>query len=262
MKSYRTLAVLLLAAALLPALAGATPHPNSAVFHTRVFDDCPTSTVTTYNNYPAEIWIDDANLNCFGYANLHNWRFSEDGVNDADFDNNSAFRFSMDMTISGTGDGEAGLQLAPWWSQMVDGRFNFRTTDGEIACFGGRLPFYSFTGQQGLTYVKGTTVNVEMIYRANDLTEQNPGTIEYNLTMNNQFYTSGVLPFDMGNPNEPYGLWGCLDDARVGAYVQCLLGNGTPVGLRATWGNIEFEVLDDPTPTVSTTWGKVKGLFR
>lgn len=262
MKSYRMLAALLLAAVLVPALAGATPHPNSAVFHTRVFDDCPTSVLTTYNAYPSEIWINDAELNCFGYANLHNWHFSEDGVNDADFDNNSAFRFAMDMVISGSGDAEAGLQIAPWWSQNVDGRFNFRTTDGEIACFGGRLPFYSFTAQQGLTYVKGTTVRVEMIYRANDLTEQNPGTIEYNLTMDNQFYTSGVLPFDMGNPNEPYGLWGILDDARVGAYMQCFLGNGVSVDARTTWTNIEFEVLDDPSATVSTTWGKVKGLFR
>ena len=226
MKTYRTLALVLLAAALVPALAGATPHPNSAVFHTRIFNDCPTSILTTSNNYPAELWIDDAEVNCYGYANLHNWHFSENGVDDVDFPNNSAFRFGMDMVISGTGDAEAGLQIAPWWSQNVDGRFNFRTTDGEIACFGGRLPFYSFTGQQGLTYVKGTTVHVEMIYRANDLNELNPGTIEYNLTMDNQFYTSGALPFDMGNPNEPYGIYGILDNARVGGYMQDFLGNG------------------------------------
>jgi len=262
MRTYRTLAVLLLAAALFPVVAGATPCPNSAVIHERVFNDCPSSILTTYNDYPTEIWINDADLDCYGYANLHVWRLSEDGINDADFDNNSAFRFGMDMVLSGTGDGEAGLQISPWWSQLVDGRFNFRTTDGEIACFGGRLPFYSFTAQQGLTYVKGSMVHVEMIYRANDLTQENPGTIEYNLTMNGTDYTSGVLPFDEGNPSEPYGTWGILDDARVGAHVQCFLGNGDPVDFRASWTNIEFEVLDEPTATETSSWGRVKGLFR
>ena len=76
------------------------------------------------------------------------------------FANNGGFRFSADLTISGDGEGEAGLQISPWWSQLVDGVFNVRTTDGEIACFGGRLPFYSFTGSHGVTYVKGTTVRI------------------------------------------------------------------------------------------------------
>ena len=63
--------------------------------------------------------------------------------------------FSADVTLSGTGDGEAGLQISPWWSPNVDGRFNVRTPDGEVACFGGRLPFYSFTGDQGRVLREG-----------------------------------------------------------------------------------------------------------
>ena len=46
-----------------------------------------------------------------------------------------------DVTISDGGEGEGGNGISPWWSQLVDGIFNMRTADGEVACFGGRLPF-------------------------------------------------------------------------------------------------------------------------
>src|SRR5439155_13171387 len=109
----------------------------------RVFNDCFSSTVTTMNNYPVLLSIED-DLNCTsGFANLHNWRFSEDGTNAAVFNNGDSFRVTADLVISGTGGAEAGLQRCPWWSQDVDGRFNVRVPDGEIACFGGRLPVYS-----------------------------------------------------------------------------------------------------------------------
>ncbi len=265
-KSYLTfLAALLTVVGLGLAVADAfaTPHPNSAVIRTRIFNDCPTSVLTTVNDYPQSIMIDDAHLDCNGFANLHNWRFSEDGVNPAVFNNVDSFRFAADLIISGTTDGESGLQISPWWSQDVDGRLNVRTTDGEIACFGGRLPFYSFTANYGLHYVKGDLIHLEIIYLPNDLTEQNPATIQYNLTYQNTPYTSGVLPFDMGNPNEPYGLWGILDDARVGAHLQVfLVPNNPDAQVRATWSNIEYEALGEPVPVEDTTWGRIKNTYR
>jgi hypothetical protein len=253
--------VAVLALGLVAASAFATPNCNSVVLHERVFNDCPTSVLTTGNTYPSSVFFQDE-INCTnGYANLHNWHFSEDGVNDAVFNNDAWFRFAADLVISGTGEAESGLQVAPWWSQNVDGRFNVRTTDGEIACFGGRLPFYSFTGSYGLHYVKGDVIHLEIVYTPNDLTQANPATIEYKLVYNNVSYTSGPLAFDEGNPNEdpPYGLWGMLNDARVGAHVQVFISNGGTV--RAEWTNIEYEALDN-TPVEKTTWGKVKGMYR
>jgi hypothetical protein len=258
----RTLIALLAVTAL--CLAGttwATPNVNSAVLNLRVFNDCPTSILTTDNSYPALISIQDE-INCTGgFANLHNWHFSEDGVNDAVFNNDSWFRYSADLVISGTGEGESGLQVAPWWAQNVDGRFNVRTTDGEIACFGGRLPFYTFTGNYGLHYVKGDLIHLEIIYIPNDLTQANPATIEYKLIYNNVAYTSGQLAFDEGNPNEdpPYGLWGMLNDGRVGGHFQVFIANGGTI--RADWSNIEFQDLG-ATPVESTTWGRIKGMYR
>lgn len=243
-------------------VATATPNVNSVVIQERIFNDCPTSVLTTLNNYPTEVWIDDAILDCNGFANLHNWRFSENGTDPAVFNNDAAFRFSTDLVIEGTADGESGLQVSPWWSQDVDGRLNIRTTDGEIACFGGRLPFFSFTGNFSINYVKGETIFLEMTYLPNELSEANPATMEYRLIWMGTEYTSGPLPFDEGNPGEGFGSWGMLDDGRVGGHVQPFLQAGNPdAQLRATWSNFEFEDLT-PTPTEESTFGKIKGLYR
>lgn len=239
------------------------PTPNSAVFELRVFNDCPTSTLSTTDSYPSSLSISDSNLSCGGFANLHAWRFSEDDATQILFPNNSAFSFEFDMVVDGTAQGEAGLQIAPWWSQ-ADGRLNCRTTDGEIACFGGRLPFYSFTGNHGVTYVKGTSIHLKATYLANGLSMADPATIEYELTYGGNTYSSGPLAFDEGNPAEdpPYGLWGMLNDAKVGGFVQPFLQGGNPAAnLTATYSNIVFTQLK-PVSVEPSTWGRIKALHR
>jgi hypothetical protein len=254
-------ALLVLAISLLPVLAEATPNPTSAVVRTRIFNDCPASILTYENNYPASIWIQDEIAECGG-ANLHNWRFSDNGVDPAVFNNDSNFRFGADLVVSGTAHAESGLQIAPWWAQDVDGRLNIRIPDGEIACFGGRLPFFSFTAQFGITYVADTPIHLEMEYLCHGLSETDPATILYTVIYNNTTYQSPVLNFDMGNPNEPYGLWGMLNDGRVGGHFQPFLWANIPnVQARATWSNIFFENMD-PTPVENTSWGRVKSLYH
>lgn len=257
--------VAVLAMGLLPTIASAaTPSPTSAVISERVFNDCPSSTVTSVNNYPSSISITDAENCDTPFANLHNWRFSENGVDAVNFDNDASFRFAADVMLSGTGEGEGGLSVSPWWSQDVDGRFNVRTSDGEIACFGGRLPFYSFTASDGVTYTKGDMIHMEVVYTPNDLTEMNPATIEYKLDYGGTMYSSGPLAFDEGNPAEdpPYGLWGMLNEARVGGYVQVFLEEpGTPDSeLTAEWASIDFENTE-PTPVEKKSWGAIKARF-
>jgi hypothetical protein len=70
---------------------------------------------------------------------------------------------------------------------------------GEIAAFDGRLPFYSFTVHNGVTYVRGTTVKLEITYRPNGLSAASPATVEYKLTSGANTYSSGPLNFDQGN---------------------------------------------------------------
>jgi hypothetical protein len=261
--SYYSLA-LLMATAFAVGTAQATPPIDAVVYDLYVFADCPISGANVaVDNYPFQIQIQDPNMVCpTGFANLHDWTLSADGGGTAaDFMNGDAFRLSAILTISGDADGEAGLRLSPWFSQLVDGRFNVRTTDGEIACFGGRLPFFSFTATFGLNYVKGDPIYLEMIYLPNNLNIANPATIEYKLTYQGNMYTSGPLAFDEGNPGEdpPYGLWGMLNEARVGGYVQAFIQSGT--SLTANWDDVCFQDLL-PVQVEESSWGEMKDLYR
>lgn len=247
-----------------PTCPGNTPIPNSARIATRIFNDCPTSTLNTVNNFPALVSIDDQNLDCFGGANLHNWSFSTDGGGtSAQYENCSAYRWCADVTLTGSARGEAGLRLAPWWSPEVDGRFMINKTSGEIACFGGRLPFYSFTGNHGITYTAGVTAHMEAIYLPHAADVSYPATIEYRISLGaGPTYSSGPLSFDEANVAEGavHGTWGALYPHTVGGYFQLNPGDGTAVGLTATFANICYDF--GTTSTTTSSWGKIKTLYR
>jgi hypothetical protein len=235
-----TVAALLLA---FGSLALATPMIDSAVVNQRIFNDDPDSVLTVVNNYPTYISLLDEQLDGDGaggeFANLHTFRLSSNsGISEAVFSNGDAFEFFADVTVTTNNNAEAGLNVSPWWSQQVDGRLQIRASDGEVAAFGGRLPFYSFTADQGITYTAGTTVRLGVIYNPNSLSETDPATIEYFYNDGTQ-YTSGPLAFDEGNPAEdpPYGLWGMLNNARVGGFGQFLIDPGNT----DTFGQAEFE---------------------
>lgn len=258
-------ATLMTAAVLTAAVANATPNVNSAVLIPYVFDNDPFSTLTQVDNYPASIVFDDLKTpGALGFANRHVWRFSVDDVNAVDFANEDNFSFCADLLITGGGEAEAGLQVSPWWSILVDGMFNVRTTDGEVAAFGGRLPFYSFTANHGVVYAKGNVIRLEIIYLANSNSSIDPATIEYRIVYLGNPYTSGPIAFDEGNPaeNPPHGVWGMLSPAGVGGYVQYFLG-GSPDGgnARAEWSNICFEDLG-VVPVQPSTWSQIKSIIR
>lgn len=245
--------------------AFATPTPIGAVINERIFNDCPISTVSSLNNYPAQVSVSDSwNGLCVGFANRHNWRFSENGVDAAVFGNNNNFKFSATLTLGGTGTIEGGLEIAPWWSPNAGGRIQARLPDGEIACFDGRLPFYSFSNPAGhnLRYTGGP-ITMEMEYHSNGLSAASPATIEYRVVYNGNPYSSGPLQFDQGNPAEdpPHGQWGMLDPAYVGGMVQVNNGSGGS-GYSATWDNISFTCYDCATPAQKSTWGRLKALYR
>jgi PEP-CTERM motif len=219
----------------------ASPAIDSAVITTRIWNDNPTSIVTTSNLYAASITIKDEQVVAGGWANLHDFRLSADGGSTAaSFANGDAFSFAADVTITGTGNSEAGLQVAPWWSPHGDGKFMANTGNGEIAAFGGRLPFYSFNAQS-LTYIKGDTIRMGVVYRPNSLNAGDPATIEYLVTMGATTYSSGPKPFDQGSLAEdpPHGLWGMLTPAQVGGYFQPQVGTAGNWE-QATFGNMVY----------------------
>src|SRR5262249_24807443 len=227
-----------------------TPVADAATIETRTFNDCPLSTLSTTNNYAAQIQITDVmSPLCVGFANLHGWSFSDDGgTTAAVFNNNSNFKFGADFKIDGPGEGEGGLRISPWYGKFVDGRIMANATTGEIACFGGAIPFYSFTVNHGLHYTRGTTIHLQATYKAHELVSTDPATIQYQVTYNGNTYDSPVLPFGEQNPDEctPNGLWGMLNDGRVGGYFQPHADTGA--SLTATWGNITYSACPVEVP--------------
>jgi hypothetical protein len=259
-----------LAAVLLVGLGGsalATPHMNGVVVTTRIFNDCPVSNLTVTNDYPGEVTFAEDNLICFGWANLHNWTFSSDhGLTQAPLSNVNCFEFDATVNLSGNdiNGAEAGMRLSPWWSQQVDGRLNIRIPDGEIAAFGGVLPFYSFTGADGIHYVAGQDIRLMMIYRPYANTAANPGTVEYKVLWGGTWYDSGELPFGNCTPGEEaHGCYGIMDDARAGGYAQNRLTNGDPsAAVTTSFFDLCWEVWTPPVPAQATTWGGVKATYR
>jgi len=244
--------------------AAGTPTPNGAAINMRVFNDCPTSIAGNVNAYPASILFNETNVNCVGGINLHTWSYSSDGgATPAEFDNNSCFSIGATMVISGTSQVEGGLRLSPWWSPHADGFFNVKANfgGGEIAVFGGRLPFYSFTANHGLNYAAGTPIRLEMYYDPNSLTAGHPAAIEYRVIYGGSSYSSGALAFDQGNAGEdpPHGLWGILSPAYAGGRFQHFT-NTPGSSAEAMFTDITFGGCT--TPAKSSTWGNIKATYR
>jgi hypothetical protein len=269
--SLPALAVSLVAGLGLVSAASATPNPNGAVVIERFFNDCVVTNLAVNNAYPGEIRFTESNMICGGGANLHLWNFSEDGgLSSAVFNNDDAFRFGTTLVMTNQQVGtEAGLRLSPWWDQNANGYFNVRLPDGEIACFGGVLPFYTFTGAYGIRYAAGEPIRLEIVYQPNCNTEADPGTIVYNVTYLGLAYSSGPLPFNNCTPGEEaHGCYGIMDNARAGGRAQNNFfagGPGDPASVNVdSFFDVFFEIdlADCPVQTEASSWGRLKGLYR
>lgn len=235
--------------------ASAGPLPNSAKVLERLYNDCPLSTVTSVNSYPASVSVADSwNGLCVGYANGHAWNFSGDGgATSLALGNGSNYKFKATVTLSATsGTVEGGIHLAPWWNNM-DGRFQARIPDGEVACFGGRLPFYSFTANHGVVYAAGTPITMEIEYHGNKASAGSPASITYRVTYGVNSYSSPELFFDEGNAAEdpPHNTWGSLDPTYAGGVVQVNNGSGGS-DYNATWTDVEYTNFDQQLPGMAT----------
>lgn len=257
------------------AVASAAAPPNGAILYPRFFNDCPVTTLSTTNLYPATIQFDESNLICGGGQNLHPWDLSADGGASSEiFNNTDAFHFALTLVLHSEGtdkvQAEGGIRICPWWDHFANGYFNVRTNDGEIACFGGVLPFYSFTGNYGIHYSADEPIRLEVIYLPNCNTKAIPGTIEYIATWRGVRYSSGPQAFGNCTPGEEaHGCYGIMDDARVGGRAQ-QSWFASPIPGSPDTRNIEsffdifYEVVPNEcaVPTQATSWGHVKATYR
>src|SRR5207247_9447783 len=89
------------------------------------------------------------------------------------------------------------------------------------------------------TATRCTTIPPQATYRARHLTADHPATIQYRVVYNGNTYDSPVLDFGEQNELEcVHGLWGNLNDGRVGGYFQPRANTGA--SLTATWSNITY----------------------
>jgi len=274
-KSYKISAALVVALALVASVAlAATPVPNSFLVHLKVWNDSPASIATNpVNNYPKEVRIDDVGLSGCGFTNMHNWSLSADGgATWAMFENNSSYRMSCDIVLDGNAaavnGAEAGIRISPWWDPELGGVFMINSASGEIACFSGRLPFYSFTANYGLHYTLGQVVRMEVVYNPHGLSAGSPATITYNYIVNpwkagEVKYSSGELAFDQANPAEdpPHGLWGELDNVHVGGYFMAKCVCDPDAKMNCSWSNIVFQG-GSTSPTTTNSWSRLKKQYK
>jgi hypothetical protein len=286
---YNSLAFFAVIAAATIATSAHAISPNNVKFQLNNYNTCPGSPVTTVNSYPALVSIEHDLLICSGFAENHVWRFSEDGgATVAQIPNASDFSFASTIQLDGnwlsnpadpiTQGGEVALNIAPWWDgAMQDGRVNCRVAghwpDGsvagtEVACFGGRMPFFSFTGSYGVAFVPGTPIRVQMTYHQGGLSALTPGRVQYDIVWLGTPYSSGTLLCDQGNPSEAglHGLWGILDFANAGGVFQPRMTPGSfpgsdPAWEKATFTDISFNN-EQPVATTKTSWGALKSLYR
>lgn len=180
------------------------PAINSDIVHNRVYNDYPSATLATVNNYPSLVSFSESNVVApTGFANRDDWRFSSDGgVSDHLFQNNEYWSVSLSLTLTGdpiSPRKEAGIRLDS--SIGGDGLFILDTDAHEIVAFGGPLPFYSF----GNTFNSGDTVLMGMTY-------ENIGG------------TNGIV-YSANGVNSPFlpmsnTELGVINDSTLGGYFQ------------------------------------------
>lgn len=235
---------------------------NGVVIQERVFNNDPTSVLTTVNNYPALISFDDQSLNNNGvaaFANRHAWQFSNNGGTTAyQFNNNDFFEVFMDLTLTGSPAAprkEAGFLLDTVGGQ---GQFIVNTDANEVVVFGGPLPFFAFprtfdsgeTIRLGMTYFRDLDGLRKVIYHADN--QSSPAKPFTNLEQ-------GIIN---GSRLGGYGQFGILA-TNPNNFGTAAFQNISIVAIRSITGTIAFQAglencpLDQPlqvilTPTVGT----------
>lgn len=229
---------------------------NSVRIVNRNFNDFPGSTILQTVQYPTTVDWDErfpagaaSRLpagnppGSGGFANRHfGWFSADSGATNYSFQNGESFTARANVLIQTGGDQTPGGNAQPRREagfaifnpqrgfeggnpnnpivDYIDEGFVMVASDGEVAMFGGRLPFFSFNslGDPNARYFLGTSARIEFRYFAPD----GAGIAHCQVAFTNflgTVFTSPVLAFDAasGGPlNNPSGL-----------------ANGTNVGLRA-----------------------------
>jgi hypothetical protein len=231
----------------LGAIALAPAQIDSVKIHERVFNDDPDSILVTTNSYPALVQFNETKLDGDGlsgeFANRHVFNFSGDGGStDFVFTNDTFFNISMDVSLTGLAGSvkEAGFLLDTIGGQ---GQFIVKT-NGEIAAFGGPLPFHSFAPV-------GSTVPATITLGMRYFSEGGVRKITY---------TAGSDTFTDTFTNVEQGI---INGTTVGGYAQfpIIAGETSNFG-DAQFANFQVEVVPEPATMAVLGLGALAAMRR
>jgi hypothetical protein len=196
----------------LSAAQGQISTINSVNVHPRVFNDVPGATLTVVTNYPAVVSFNEHGVSApTGFANRDVWQFSNNrGASAYGFQHDDYFQASFDLTLTGNPISprkEAGFMI----STGTDGDIQFIVnTDGhEVVQFGG-ISFYSFSGNNIVSYNSGDKIHLGVTYFLDD---NNKNALQF-------FANGNASPiFEFGS-SVGGGASGIDDGSTVGGYFQ------------------------------------------
>ena len=212
---------------------------------TRWFNDFPNSTLTVTNNGLTSVRIQDSNFIGTGFTNRHHTALA---VNNTPYLFSGAQAFQLDVDVIITGPGPARTEAGIWVgtapnypsSAFADvGNFVLLPDNsGEIAAFGGVLPFFSNNqpANSGMNRaVRNATRHLTFIYNTS------PGGSSINYGVDGVF--TGNQGFGGLNPN-----------TYIGFYTQGPNGGGPVVAgnIDVTFSNITIAV---PGPATASLLG-------
>jgi hypothetical protein len=218
---------------------------NSGVVNTRVFNDVPGAAVTSFNLYPAIILFAESGVSApAGGANRDVWRFSNNGGSSPyQFQNNDYFDASFTLQLTGspiTPRKEAGFILTS--ASVGDIQFIVNTDGHEVVQFGG-VSFYSFSGNNIVSYNSGDTIKLGVDYFP---------ALDGNNAL--QFFANGnaspIFEFASGS--------GIGNGSTLGGYFQIQNDPSNPgnSGL-ATFQNISIVTIPEPSSLAVLTMGTI-----
>jgi len=207
---------------------------NSISVQPRVFNDVPGSSLDILNKYPAGISITDSGVSQpTGFANRHTWSFSNNGGTSAyQLHNNDYFQVSFDLTLTGNPISprkEAGLLLAN--TSSGDIQFIVNTDGHEVVQFGG-IGFYSFSGNNVVSYNAGDKITLGMTY-----------FLDSNGKNALIFSANGV-----NSPVEEFASGGIGDGSTLGGYFQIVNDPTNPLNSgTASFAKISISSVPEPS---------------
>jgi len=217
---------------------------NSAVVANRQFNDVPGASLTSFNLYPSIILFNEAGVSApTGFANRDSWQFSNNGTTAYQFTSQNYFTATMTLQVTASPTSprkEAGFLLST--PNFGDIQFIVNTDGHEVVQFGG-TSFYSFSGNNIVSYNSGDSIKLGLAYL---LAPDGNSAL--------QFFANGIAsPVFEFAP----GI-GIANGSTLGAYFQIVNDPSNPAnsGL-ATFQNLSIVATPEPSTLAITGLGLV-----